>query len=128
MTDLMNNYKSPGWAAFAGILAGMIGAFNLFYGLILVFNAEWVVLSEEGLLFMDVTAWAWLLVVFGVVQLFAAYGIFTVKTWGRAVGSAWAVLVALGQMAFVGATPIWSILVIAMCVMVIYALTAAGSS
>jgi hypothetical protein len=79
-------------------------------------------LAKEGLFYVDVTAWAWLLVVFGVVQIAAAIGIMSGQTWARLVGIAWASLVVIGNMFFLPAYPFWSLLIIALGVMVIYAL------
>jgi hypothetical protein len=115
-------YTHPGLAIFGGILAAIMGTMNLIYGLLLLFNSEFVLLAEEGLFYVDVTAWAWLLVVFGVVQIAAAIGIMSGQTWARLVGIAWASLVVIGNMFFLPAYPFWSLLIIALGVMVIYAL------
>lgn len=122
MTDQYRMYTHPGLAIFGGILAAIMGTMNLIYGLLLLFNSEFVLLAEEGLFYVDVTAWAWLLVVFGVVQIAAAIGIMSGQTWARLVGIAWASLVVIGNMFFLPAYPFWSLLIIALGVMVIYAL------
>lgn len=122
MTDPYRAYTHPGLAIFGGILAAIMGTMNLIYGLLLLFNSQFVVLAEEGLFYVDVTAWAWLLVIFGVVQIAAAIGILTGQTWARIVGIAWASLVVIGNMFFLPGYPFWSLLIIALGVMVIYAL------
>jgi len=122
VTDQYRTYTHPGLAIFGGILAAIMGTMNLIYGLLLLFNSEFVLLAEEGLFYVDVTAWAWLLVVFGVVQIAAAIGIMSGQTWARLVGIAWASLVVIGNMFFLPAYPFWSLLIIALGVMVIYAL------
>lgn len=121
-SDPLSSYHNPGLAVFAGIMAGIVGAFNLIYGLLLLFDAELTILTTDGVYYIDITAWGWLLVIFGVVQIFVSVGILSGKTWSRLVGIAWASIIALGQMAFIGASPLWSILIIAFCVMVIYSL------
>ncbi len=52
MTDpgLFKEYSHPGLAVFGGILAGIMGTMNLIYGLLLLFNSEFLVLTNEGLL------------------------------------------------------------------------------
>jgi hypothetical protein len=122
MTDQYRMYTHPGLAIFGGILAAIMGTMNLIYGLLLLFNSEFLLLAKEGLFYVDVTAWAWLLVVFGVVQIAAAIGIMSGQTWARLVGIAWASLVVIGNMFFLPAYPFWSLLIIALGVMVIYAL------
>lgn len=122
MTDPFRAYTSPGLAVFGGIVAGMMGVMNLIYGFLLLFNSELVVIAGEGLFYVDVTAWAWVLVIFGAVQIAAAIGIFGGKTWARLVGMAWAALVAIGHMFALPAYPIWSIIIIALAVLIIWAL------
>jgi hypothetical protein len=122
MTSPMRGYNSPGLAGFAAILALMVGLMNLIYGLLLLFNSEWVVLAEEGLFYFDVTAWAWVLVVFGAVQMAAGFGILLGRTWARLIGMAWAALLAVGHMFALPAFPFWSLLIIALAVLTIWAL------
>jgi hypothetical protein len=124
LTDPYRTYTHPGLAVFAGVLAGMMGTMNLIYGLILLFNSEFTVLAREGLFYFDVTAWAWILVVFGVIQIVIAFGIVGAKTWARLGGMAWASIVVVGNMFFLPAYPIWSILIIALGVLIIWALAA----
>ena len=40
MTDPFRAYSHPGLAVFAGLLAGIMGAMNLIYGILLLFNTE----------------------------------------------------------------------------------------
>jgi hypothetical protein len=122
MTDFDRAYRQPGLAMFAGVLAAIMGTMNLIYGLLMLFNTEFVALTEEGLFYVDVTAWAWLLVIFGAVQIGAAIGILTGQTWARLVGIAWASLIVVGNMFFLPGYPFWSLLIIALGVLIIWAL------
>ena len=117
-------YKQPGLAVFAGIIAGILGAMNLIYGVLLLVNSEFVVLIEDELFYFDANALAWLLVIFGVVQILASIGILTARTWARLVGIAWASIVAVGHMFVLPARPFWSLLFIGLAVLIIYALAA----
>ena len=117
---------TSGWILFAATLASVVGVFNLIYGVTLLFNSEWVVLTTSGLLMLDVTSWGWILVILGLVQLGIAYGIATGQTWARVMGVLWASISAIGQMAFLSVYPVWSILIIAVDVLVIYGLTVHG--
>ena len=121
--DPVRAYGHPGLAAFAGVLAGVMAAMNLIYGILLLANAEFLVLAKEGLYYVDATAWGWLLLIFGVVQIAAAIGILNGKTWARLVGIAWASLVVLGHMFFLPAQPFWSLLIITLGVLIIYGLS-----
>jgi hypothetical protein len=122
--DPFKAYSQPGLAVFAGVLAGIMGTMNLIYGILLLINDEFLVLANEGLFYVDATAWGWLMLIFGAVQIAAAIGILTARTWARLVGIAWASLVAVGHMFFLPGHPFWSILIIALSVLIIYALSA----
>ena len=122
--DPLAVYKNPGLAMFAGILAGILGAMNLIYGILLLANAQFVALTEEGLFYVDVTAWAWVLVIFGVIQILASIGILQGRTWARLVGIAWASLIVLGNMFAAPGYPVWSLLIIGLGILVIYGLAA----
>jgi len=122
--DPFKTYSQPGLAVFAGILAGIMGVMNLIYGILLLVNAEFLLLAEDGLFYVDATAWGWLLLIFGAVQVAASIGILTAQTWARLVGIAWASLVVVGHMFFLPANRFWSLLIIALGVLIIYALSA----
>lgn len=120
--DPFRVYSHPGLAVFGGILAGIMGVMNLIYGLLVLFNSEFLVLTEEGLFYVDATAWGWLLLVFGVVQIAASFGIMSGRTWARLVGISWASLVVVGHMFFLPGYPFWSLLIIILGILIIYAL------
>ena len=122
MTDPFRAYTNPGLALFSAVLAGILGTMNLIYGLLLLLNSEFLVIAEDGLFYVDVTAWAWVLVIFGAVQIGACFGIITGQTWARLVGMAWASIIVLGNMFALPAYPLYSIVIIALGVLVIWSL------
>lgn len=125
-TDERSMVMTSGWVMFAATLATVAALFNLIYGLVLLIKDEWVVLSAEEILVFDLTAWGWMLLVLAAVQLFVAYGIANGSIWARIAGVIWASVIALGQMAFLSVYPLWSLVIIALCVLVIYGLTVHG--
>ena len=62
--DPIKTYNQPGLAMFAGVLAGIMGTMNLIYGFLLLINSEFLVLANQGLFYVDATAWGWLLLIF----------------------------------------------------------------
>jgi hypothetical protein len=113
-----------GWILFAGIMMLLIGAFNVLQGLAAIFSDDYYVATEDKLLVFDFTAWGWIMLIWGVVLLLVGFGLVTGKAWSR-----WAGIVVAGgnviaQAAFLSAFPIWSVLVIAMCILAIFALAA----
>jgi hypothetical protein len=118
--------KTPvtsGWLAFAGILGVTVGAFNVIDGLAALLNKRYFLVADDRLLIFNFTAWGWLLLILGILQIAAGVGILAGQHWAREVGIVLAFLAALFQMVFLAAFPVWSVLVIALCVVVIYALT-----
>jgi hypothetical protein len=113
-----------GWLTFAGTLAMVIGAFNVIDGLVGLFNDDYFLVTANQIMVFDYTAWGWFWLVVGAVQLAIGAGILAGRTWARAAGVLFAVLVAIGHLAFLRAFPLWSVLTIAMSVLLIYALTA----
>ncbi|HSR26763.1 MAG TPA: hypothetical protein VLW53_24655 [Candidatus Eisenbacteria bacterium] len=114
-----------GWVIFAGIMMIVIGTFNALDGLVALLSSDYFA-AEKDLLISNFTAWGWLMLVFGVLVLFAGFGVLAGQTWARVVGVLLAVLNAVAHVAFLAAFPVWSTLVIGLDVVLIYALTAHG--
>ena len=117
-----------GWIAFAGTMMMLIGVFHVFEGIIALFRSNVLVIPEGGLVVsVSFTQWGWVQLIAGVVIFAAGLGVFTGRTWARVVGVILASISAILNFAFVTAFPVWSLTVIALDVVVIYALTAHGA-
>lgn len=116
-----------GWLTFAGLLVLVIGLFNAIDGLVALFKDDFFLVAADKVLVFNYTAWGWIWLVIGIVQLAVGAGIIAGQLWARVVGIALAVIVAIGQLAFLQAFPWWSVLVIGMSILVIYALTVPSS-
>jgi hypothetical protein len=115
-----------GFAIFAGILLIMAGGFNVIYGLVALFKDELLVATRGGLLAFDTTQWGWITLLFGIFQVAVGLGILAGQSWARLFGVIAASLNAIAQLALLPAQPVWSTIIIAMNVLVIYALTVHG--
>jgi hypothetical protein len=111
-----------GWLAFAGTLFILIGAFNAIEGLVAIFKDEVFVVGEDGLVVTDFTAWGWFFLILGVVQVLVGFGILAGRGWARGVGIVLAMLSAMIHIAYLVAFPIWGLITIGLCVVVIYGL------
>jgi len=117
-----------GWIAFAGIMMVLLGCLHLFQGLVALFNDEYFLVAPSGLVVnVDYTAWGWTHVIGGVVVLLAGFGVLAGQMWARIVGVLVALVSAIVNMAFLAAYPLWSLIMIAVDVVVIMALTVHGS-
>jgi hypothetical protein len=116
-----------GMVVFAGVLLLMEGGFQVIEGLVALFRENYYLVNSQGLLIsVDYTAWGWTHLLLGAVAVAAGIGVLAGQTWARVTGIVIAVLSALANMAFLAAYPIWATIVIALDVLVIYALAMHG--
>jgi hypothetical protein len=116
-----------GWLAFAGTMMILVGAFQAIDGLIALFKDELYVVRPNGLVInIDYTAWGWTHLLLGVLLIAAGYAVFSGRVWGRTLGVIAALLSAIVNFAFIPAYPVWSLIIITVDVLVIYALIAHG--
>jgi hypothetical protein len=117
-----------GWVSFAGILMILIGVFQAIEGLVAIFRDVYFLVTSSGLLLtIDYTAWGWMHLIIGLLIAASGFAVMRGLVWGRVVGVILASLSALANLAFLSAYPLWSALMIALNVAVIFALTVHGS-
>ena len=116
-----------GWAMFAGVIMVMVGIFQSTAGLVALFNDDFYAVTDGDLVVkLDYTQWGWIHLILGSFLATAGVAVFSGRVWGRAVGVVLAGLSALAHLLFLPATPVWSVIVIAIDVLVIYALCVHG--
>ena len=122
----MNSKSMAGWIGFAGILMLIIGAIDFFQGLIALFEDEYFVPTGSGFLVLDLTGWGWAMLIWGSLLVLAGLGLLAGQTWARWFGIVVVALNFIAQLGFLGnsGTPLWSLTVVALNVIVLYALTA----
>lgn len=113
--------RRSGWLDFAGYLMVVAGTFHIVAGLVALFKNEVLVATQNSLLVFDYTQWGWVHVIFGIVLCLSAASLFTNRFWGRFVAIFLATLSAIANFSFIQAYPLWSIMIIALDVMIIYA-------
>jgi hypothetical protein len=74
----------------------------------------------------DVTTWGWIHLLMGIVILLAGIGIFSGNVLARAIGVLVALVSAVTNFMWLPYYPVWSVIMIAIAVAVIWALTAHG--
>ncbi|MDX3661635.1 hypothetical protein PV646_30395 [Streptomyces sp. ID05-26A] len=115
-----------GWIWFAGIMMIVMGSFNAIEGLVALFNSEYYVVTEEQVLVFDIGSWGWITLLIGVLVALAGGALLSGAAWARVVAVVLAVVNAVAQLAFVSVHPLWSTIVIALCVTVIWAVVVHG--
>ncbi len=124
--DAVEGDRWTGWIAFAGILMIIGGALQGFYGLVALFNDEWVVWGNSGAVYLDITQWGWVHLIWGVVMILAGLGVLSGNVLARAIAVVLAGIAAIVNFMFIPVYPLWSITVVVIAIVVIYALVAHG--
>lgn len=116
-----------GFVLFGGIMMLMMGSFQAIEGLVALFKEDYFLVTRNGLVVpVDYTAWGWTHLLIGLVAVAAGFGVVVGQMWARVVGIIIAMVSALANIAFVSAYPVWSTIIIATDVLVIYALAVHG--
>jgi hypothetical protein len=116
-----------GWAAFAGTIMIINGAFSVLEGMVALIGPNTYYVVENGELFLlDVTGFGWGNIIIGALLILTAVALLNGATWARVIAIILVMLSAIAHLLLVPAQPWWSIIVIAIDVLVIYALTAHG--
>ena len=116
-----------GWIVFAGTMMMILGVLHAIQGLVAIFNDDYYLVGKSGLtVHLDYTTWGWTHLIGGIIIVLAGMGVLAGRTWARGVGVALAGLSALVNFAFIAAYPFWSVIVIAIDIFVIFALTVHG--
>ena len=120
------NSWAVGWAGFAGIMLVIIGAMGFIQSLVAVVDEKFYVVGQEWVFEFDITAWGWIHMILGIILVMSGFGIFSGNVAARTVGVAVAGVAAVLNFAWLPYFPVWSIIIIAINIAVIWALTAHG--
>ena len=118
--------RGHGLVVFASVLLAVLGFFNLIYGISAVAKSH-VFVANAHYVFGGLRAWGWITLILGVLQLLAAAGVLSGNQWARWFGVLVVGLNAIDQMFFIPAYPFWSLMIIAVDVVALYALCAYGN-
>jgi hypothetical protein len=131
MTEYDTGPRPSGWAigglTFASTMMVLIGIFQAFAGLGAIIDDDFFVVTKNYAFDLDVTAWGWIHLILGIVVACAGFALWAGKTWAVITALFLAMLSALANFFFIPYYPFWSILVIALNVWVIWALTRPGT-
>jgi hypothetical protein len=115
-----------GWSAFAAFMLMMMGIFQALAGIAAIANDEHFVVTEDSVVKLDITGWGWIHLIIGIVVFLAGLGIFSGNVLARTVGVLVAIGSAIANFMWLPIQPVWSSIMIAVAVAVIWALTAHG--
>lgn len=115
-----------GWVYFAAFMLVVLGFFQSILGLTALLNDEFYLALNGTLLVFDYTTWGWIHLIFGIIAIVAGTALFNGSMWARVLAVILVGINFLMQFAFVGVYPLWSIIVMVIDVLVLYALTVHG--
>lgn len=126
MTTETRSTAAVGFTVFAGTMMIVIGVLHAIQGLVALADDTFYVVGQEWVFSLDVTTWGWAHLILGVVVALAGFFVFQGSVWARAIGVIVAALSAIVNFAWLPYYPVWGIVVIALDIFVIWALTAHG--
>lgn len=116
-----------GWVMFGAVMLVISGAASLIWGIVGVAKDKVFVVGRAGnVLNLDYTAWGWIHIVIGILAIIAGMALFSGALWAGIIAILLAVLSITGNLLSLAAYPVWSVIVITLDVLVIYAITVHG--
>ena len=127
MSDRMPSRAAVGWISFAGFLMIIGGGFKMLEGLGWVINSNDVFPdTQDAIVGQNATTWGWIMILLGAVLLLAGFAVFSGNVLARTVGVIAATVSAFAAFASMTFYPFWAIVLIAMDIAIIWALTVHG--
>lgn len=124
MASMRESRVWSGWVLFAAVLMMIVGAINVIEGImVLVFRPRTVVVQNQFYV-VNLTGWSLTLIVFGGVLAAVGFGLLTARSWARWTAIVLVAIHAIFQVGWLAAYPLWSLLMLAFDVVVLYALAA----
>jgi hypothetical protein len=132
--DTTHAYNRPagprgwaGWISFGAFMMIVVGSFQLIQGFTAIFNRGFYVATKDQVFDLDYSVWGWGHVLLGAVIMVSGLGVLAGNVVARVVAIVVLGLSALANMMFIAAYPFWSVTIITVDILVIYALTVHGS-
>jgi len=118
--------RGHGLMIFASVVLAVLGFFNLLDGIAAIANSR-VFVAHTTFVVGSLRAWGWVVLILGILLLIAAAGVLTGNQLARWFGVVVVGLNAISHMFFLASYPFWSLTIIAIDVVALYALCAYGS-
>jgi hypothetical protein len=119
-----------GWTYFAAFMMILLGFWHAIAGLsALLKTTVYTTGGELGdgyFLRFHVSTWGWIHLILGILVLLAGFALLSGAVWARTIGVILAIISALAGFAWLPYYPVWAILIVAIAVAVIWALTTHG--
>ena len=128
---MSNQRQVSGWVTggvgFAAAILTLIGAFQTIAALAAIFDDKFFRQTNHYAFDLDPAAYGWIHLVIGLALLYTGISLFRGRDWAAVAGIVLAMLSAIANFFFIPLYPFWAILVIALDVWVIWALSTPGA-
>jgi hypothetical protein len=121
----MNEQRS-GWVTFAGVMLLIAGVLNVIYGIAAIGDASFFI-NDTQYIFSNLNTWGWIILILGVLQVFAAFSLWSGNLYGRIVGIGAAGLSAIAALLAIPAYPFWSLAIFALDIVIIHQIATRGT-
>jgi len=116
-----------GWIMFASTLMLILGCFHAIAGFVGIFDEDYYRVGDSGLVVsVDYTTWGWIHLILGILVACAGGALLRGAMWARIVAIVLAVASSIANLVFMAAYPLWSLIMITLNLVVIYAVTVHG--
>ena len=119
-----NQSRVTGWWVFAGILLAIAGVLNIIWGIGAISDAKFFI-ADQKYIISSLHTWGWVTLIIGVVELIAAFSLFSGGGFGRWIGIFAAALASISALLSIPAYPFWSLCIFALSIIIIYELAKA---
>ena len=111
------------WVAFAGIMMITLGIFDVLGGFAALFSDDYFAVTKDGLLISNYKVIGVIHLCFGVLLVAVGWALLKLAPWARFAAIVLVIANAAVHIALLNAQPIWSLIMVAIDVLVVYALT-----
>ena len=113
-----------GWVTFASLMLVLLGALNGFQGFLALFDDGYFVARSEQLVLINYDAWGAVLLLWGATLMIVGAGLNARRGWARWAAIVVVIVDAILQVGFLPSSPLLATALIALDVVVLFALTA----
>jgi hypothetical protein len=110
-----------GWWVFAGVLLIVAGVLNIIWGIAAIGDAKFFT-SHGTFIISGLHTWGWITLIIGVLEMIAAFSLFSGGEFGRWFGIFVGALNAIGALLAIPGYPFWSLAIFALSIIIIYKL------
>lgn len=130
MSNISGTRATPtgwvGWVVFAGLMMLINGFMNAISGIVALAKDDVYVRGSRTTVLLDLTAFGWVHLLLGILVAVAGFFVIRGATWAIAVAVVVTSVNILTQMLMLPSYPFWSVLIIALDVLILWALVVHG--